>query len=229
MAGQLNRGVSLSIVVFAGDDVNRFVFHDSRALLQRPHPKAPVVNSFTKRDTEGGEARPRRSNATRRPERTAEPGAARPLSKTHRKIPTPRSGLANYNPKKQQRDSQTLPHGLHLPGGHVQPAEQRRHAPYKRQLRMRRREPSGASPPGGSISRLSGDVYGEAAHLAYYFHWSRIEVMGMSRRERRIWRGQSGRIPAPGNNRSKVRALREAVLITERVFYNHGNWTCQDV
>jgi len=64
-------------------------------VLQRPHPKVPVVNSSPIRDTEGGEARPRRSKATRRPERTAEPVAARPLRKPHKKIPITHSGLAS--------------------------------------------------------------------------------------------------------------------------------------
>ncbi|MGD1830183.1 MAG: DUF6760 family protein [Spirochaetaceae bacterium] len=59
---------------------------------------------------------------------------------------------------------------------------------------LRRRKPGGAPSPGGSISRLTGDIYGEAAHLAYYFHWSRTEIMAMSRRERRLWLNQLSRI-----------------------------------
>jgi hypothetical protein len=47
---------------------------------------------------------------------------------------------------------------------------------------------------GGSVSRLSEDIYREAADVAYYLHWSKGEILKMSGRERRIWLKQIGRI-----------------------------------
>ncbi len=50
------------------------------------------------------------------------------------------------------------------------------------------------SATGGSISRLQGEVYREAADLAYYFKWQMREILGMTMRERRIWLSQIDRI-----------------------------------
>ena len=47
---------------------------------------------------------------------------------------------------------------------------------------------------GGSISRLQDAIYREAADLAYYFHWQRGDILGMTGQERRIWLSQLQRI-----------------------------------
>ena len=47
---------------------------------------------------------------------------------------------------------------------------------------------------GGSISRLPEQIYGEAAHIAYYFHWSQSEIWNMNGRERKMWISQIDRI-----------------------------------
>ena len=41
--------------------------------------------------------------------------------------------------------------------------------------------------------RVEG-AYREVAVIAYHFHWSRDECMAMSRRERRLWLEEIGRI-----------------------------------
>jgi hypothetical protein len=52
----------------------------------------------------------------------------------------------------------------------------------------------GVYPTGGSISRLQEDIYREAADLAYYFNWSRGDILGMTGQERKTWLGQIRRI-----------------------------------
>jgi hypothetical protein len=47
---------------------------------------------------------------------------------------------------------------------------------------------------GGSISRLQEDIYREAADLAYYFHWARGDIFGMTGHERKRWLFQINRI-----------------------------------
>ena len=68
---------------------------------------------------------------------------------------------------------------------------------------MQSRVYGGICATGGSISRLSEEVYREAADLAHFFHWQRGDIMGMSARERRIWLAQVDRIL------SKQKELRE--------------------
>ena len=43
--------------------------------------------------------------------------------------------------------------------------------------------------------RVEG-LHQEVAAIAYHFHWSRDECMRMSRRERRVWLGEIGKINA---------------------------------
>lgn len=45
----------------------------------------------------------------------------------------------------------------------------------------------GVCPVGGSLSRPTSEIFREAAYLAYHFHWSRNEILGMTRSEIRQW------------------------------------------
>lgn len=40
---------------------------------------------------------------------------------------------------------------------------------------------------GGTIGRLSEEIYREVAYIAYHFSWSRNEIMSMCHNERRKW------------------------------------------
>lgn len=47
---------------------------------------------------------------------------------------------------------------------------------------------------GGSLSRSREDLYREAADLAYYFHWSRNDVLSMTESERKQWLSEIHRV-----------------------------------
>jgi len=68
----------------------------------------------------------------------------------------------------------------------------------------------GVASPGGSISRLSAQIYREAAYIAYHFGWGRKEVLEMSHRERQRWLREIGRINEEINEASVRR--REELL-----------------
>jgi hydroxyacyl-ACP dehydratase HTD2-like protein with hotdog domain len=67
---------------------------------------------------------------------------------------------------------------------------------------------------GGSISRLQGDIYREAADLAYFLHWQRGDILGMTMRERRIWLSQITRI----HNEQKSMRASEVEEHTEYIY-----------
>ena len=69
--------------------------------------------------------------------------------------------------------------------------------------------PGGPS-PGGSVSRLTEDIYREAAYIAYHFGWSRKEILSMSRRERKRWLQQISRINQVINRRSRGKEEEES-------------------
>jgi len=48
-------------------------------------------------------------------------------------------------------------------------------------------------------------VYPEVAAIAYHFHWSREECMGMSRKERAMWLKEIGKINKQMAKSMKVR------------------------
>ncbi len=75
---------------------------------------------------------------------------------------------------------------------------------------VRKTLPGGVWPPGGSISRLQEKVYQEAAYIAYHFHWSRGDVMSMSRRETRRWIGEIANINKAINATKEEREAEEA-------------------
>ncbi|WP_020614497.1 DUF6760 family protein [Sediminispirochaeta bajacaliforniensis] len=68
----------------------------------------------------------------------------------------------------------------------------------------------GVASPGGSVSRLSAQIYREAAYIAYHFGWGRKEVLEMSHRERQRWLREIGRINEEVNAASRRRG--EALL-----------------
>lgn len=59
--------------------------------------------------------------------------------------------------------------------------------------------------PGGSVSRLSTDIYREAAYIAYHFGWSRKEILEMSHRERKKWLAEISQINQQINLASRKR------------------------
>jgi len=67
--------------------------------------------------------------------------------------------------------------------------------------------------PGGSVSRLREEVYREAADLAYYFHWQKGDIMGMTMRERRIWLSQIGRIHAEQKKTRDNELMEQAAVL----------------
>ena len=54
-------------------------------------------------------------------------------------------------------------------------------------MQLRREIHPGDISPGGSVSRLSTDIFREAAYIAYHFGWGRNEILEMSHKERKKW------------------------------------------
>ena len=57
----------------------------------------------------------------------------------------------------------------------------------------------------GSLDLDVGRAYSEVAAIAYHFHWSRAECMGMSRKERAMWLREIGNINKQMAKATKVR------------------------
>ncbi len=45
----------------------------------------------------------------------------------------------------------------------------------------------GVRTPGGIVSYPLKNIFKEVAFLAYHFHWSRVELLDMTHRERHVW------------------------------------------
>ena len=62
---------------------------------------------------------------------------------------------------------------------------------------------TGLLPALGCVDLSPGRLYREVALIACHFHWPHEELLGMSRRERRVWLEEIGRI-----NRETAKAMK---------------------
>lgn len=72
-------------------------------------------------------------------------------------------------------------------------------------MRLRQQFLSGDPFTGGSVSRLSDNIFREAAYIAYHFGWSRTDVLGMTHNERRKWLAEISAINSEINKASRKR------------------------
>jgi hypothetical protein len=72
-------------------------------------------------------------------------------------------------------------------------------------------------PPGGTLGRLSEEIYREVAYIAYHFHWSKRDIMDMTHRERRKWVSEIAGLNVQINENNE-RSYRERMenILTER-------------
>jgi hypothetical protein len=63
----------------------------------------------------------------------------------------------------------------------------------------------GLLPAVSALDLGTARLYPEVAVIAFHFHWGRDECLGMSRRERRAWIDEIGRINAEIAKAMKVR------------------------
>lgn len=72
-------------------------------------------------------------------------------------------------------------------------------------------------PPGGTLGRLSDEIYREVAYIAYHFHWSKGDILDMTHRERRKWVAEISRMNISINENNE-RSYRERMgnILNER-------------
>lgn len=68
---------------------------------------------------------------------------------------------------------------------------------------------------GGSLSRPRNELYREAADLAYHFHWSRNDVLGMTSSERRQWLFEIHRIHGEEHRQRQKEVIAQAMEIAQ--------------
>ncbi|MCR5254007.1 MAG: GpE family phage tail protein [Treponema sp.] len=65
------------------------------------------------------------------------------------------------------------------------------------------------------MSRPQNEIFEEAADLAYYFHWSRTEIMSMTGKERTSWLKQIKRIHSIQDKKKNSELLEQMQLFSD--------------